>query len=637
VMDVYKVLWPDGTDINTTSDGFLVGWRIASEHTSHCAICISDVICRVELQRLREALRSIEKDPALAIFSSAERVSLAVLGEWCCSSDGEIATASDEMWLRLSPGQLPEIPRIMSLQHPRSGQISPDCCQLISYPLLKRNQVLSQHPLPTSAMPSSQENEDGWAWGWAVDRGSTSTEMAAGQGQEKTEMDRLLHQINLAAELRVVLLSQLGLANTRPSVLQQVYLGCMTLLFRATDGVMRLVGYAVQKVLDIAMPFSGQSGRPLRLKDVSALARHCEGRISQLVHLPAHWSLSQNNTITPSRRHFAWMALCNGVALIVLDLLAGLIVRDFLISHADSLMQGVHQQNAAEVLHVDVLRGRITWLMGHPAGLKCNSLLADAIGQTILNMLAIWNIVTSILSPLEPWIVATIGTVFGVMGLTTICAAVSDILGLITVHIDLFYTVLLSVYANMLAVISSLWKLFCGKKKNLLRHRIDHCAYEIDQLLLGTLIFTVLVFLCPTVLAFYGFFALVRLLVFVTQALLLSSIDFFHHFPLYYLLLHLLDPLQLPGSISLGISIGGGSSVQSNCNFPVGSSQVFKLQSHGMGASAILRPYVAVMMKTCKQFSAPRLLKQLLCGYPIIVPTTSHLQAPRLVHWMAKS
>lgn len=48
---------------------------------------------------------------------------------------------------------------------------------------------------------------------------------------------------------------------------------------------------------------------------------------------------------------------------------------------------------------------------------------------------------------------------------------------------------------------------YSGKKRNVLRHRIDSCDYDLDQLLLGTSLFTLLMFLFPTVLSYYLTFA----------------------------------------------------------------------------------------------------------------------------------
>lgn len=49
-----------------------------------------------------------------------------------------------------------------------------------------------------------------------------------------------------------------------------------------------------------------------------------------------------------------------------------------------------------------------------------------------------------------------------------------------------------------------------GKKYNLLRKRVEPAVYEVDQLLLGTILFTLAAFLFPTVLFYYLTFAAVR-------------------------------------------------------------------------------------------------------------------------------
>lgn len=49
-----------------------------------------------------------------------------------------------------------------------------------------------------------------------------------------------------------------------------------------------------------------------------------------------------------------------------------------------------------------------------------------------------------------------------------------------------------------------------GKRFNVLRNRLDSWDYDIDQLLLGTILFTLVAFLYPTVLTYYALFASVR-------------------------------------------------------------------------------------------------------------------------------
>jgi len=49
-----------------------------------------------------------------------------------------------------------------------------------------------------------------------------------------------------------------------------------------------------------------------------------------------------------------------------------------------------------------------------------------------------------------------------------------------------------------------------GKRRNVLRNRTDTWSYDMDQLLFGTILFTLLAFLFPTAFVYYSLFAGVR-------------------------------------------------------------------------------------------------------------------------------
>ena len=88
-----------------------------------------------------------------------------------------------------------------------------------------------------------------------------------------------------------------------------------------------------------------------------------------------------------------------------------------------------------------------------------------------------------------------------------------------------------------------------------------------DQLLLGTIVFTLIAFLFPTVAAYYLFFAVVRLPhhsfsafaashdvvwqirlnVILVHASLETVLAFMNHFPLFAIMLRVKNPSRLPG------------------------------------------------------------------------------------------
>lgn len=123
----------------------------------------------------------------------------------------------------------------------------------------------------------------------------------------------------------------------------------------------------------------------------------------------------------------------------------------------------------------------------------------------------------------------------------------SDLVTLLTLHISCFYVASARIYHWQLNIIISLFHLFRGKKRNVLRKRIDNCEYELDQRLLGTILFTLLFFLLPTVFVFYLTFASARIAVIGLKAVLEIGLACLNHFPLFAVMLRLKDSRRLPG------------------------------------------------------------------------------------------
>jgi len=130
---------------------------------------------------------------------------------------------------------------------------------------------------------------------------------------------------------------------------------------------------------------------------------------------------------------------------------------------------------------------------------------------------------------------------------------ISDLVSLFTLHIHCFYIASARIYSWQLTIITSLFHLFRGKKRNVLRNRIDSCDYELDQLLLGTILFTLLFFLLPTVAVFYLTFAFARMGIIVLKATLDTLLACLNHFPIFALMLRFKDPSRLPGKLSASL------------------------------------------------------------------------------------
>lgn len=126
-------------------------------------------------------------------------------------------------------------------------------------------------------------------------------------------------------------------------------------------------------------------------------------------------------------------------------------------------------------------------------------------------------------------------------------AVFSDLLSILTVHIYSFYLASARIYHWQLTILISLFHLFRGKKHNVLRNRIDSCDYDLDQLLVGTILFTLLFFLLPTVVVFYLNFAIARMAIISLKAVFDTMLSCLNHFPLFAIMLRIKDPGRLPG------------------------------------------------------------------------------------------
>lgn len=131
------------------------------------------------------------------------------------------------------------------------------------------------------------------------------------------------------------------------------------------------------------------------------------------------------------------------------------------------------------------------------------------------------------LNDISPFVISVLAF-SSVGGLTFLLAVLNDLINLLTLHITLCAKITGLVFSWQLDSLGSLFNLFrgasnsatsllfilirsIGKRWNVLRERTDTYEYDIDQLFLGTLLFTVSAFLFPTVLTYTAFFAAVRI------------------------------------------------------------------------------------------------------------------------------
>ena len=305
------------------------------------------------------------------------------------------------------------------------------------------------------------------------------------------------------------------------------------------------------------------------IKDVSATAQQIEIRLQQFCYWPMQYlTLQQRKTSWASvnTSHPDYIRFYNSLWLVANDVIIGIAIGSYIIEHADWVAFQIG--DLLRTYTVEALQRTISWLMGWPAGLKLNGELAAFLGDLFLWVIDYWSSEFSVivicpeptmltanpdcieaLNPLLPRVVWFIGF-SSFAGASMPIAMFSDLLSMLTIHIYSFYLASARIYHWQLTVLQSLFHLFRGKKHNVLRNRIDSCDYDLDQLLVGTILFTLLFFLLPTVMVFYLNFAIARMIIISLKAGFDTLLSCLNHFPLFALMLRLKDPRRLPGTLS---------------------------------------------------------------------------------------
>ena len=297
------------------------------------------------------------------------------------------------------------------------------------------------------------------------------------------------------------------------------------------------------------------------LKDISATAQQVDIRLQQFCYWPIQYTTLRKRkddwcSVTDS--HPEYIRFYNSLWLVANDVIIGIAVGTFIIENANGVASALN--DFLSHWTVNGLTRMIDWLTDWPAGLKLNNELAQFLGNLVLWVIDYWSCMFRLsdndiwlkvlvlldgIKPILPHMVYFIGY-SSFAGATMPIALFSDLLSLLTMHIYCFYVAAARIYHWQLTIIISLFHLFRGKKHNVLRDRIDSCDYDLDQLLLGTILFTLLSFLLPTVLVFYVTFALSRMAIISLKAISDTLLSLLNHFPLFALMLRIKDPQRLP-------------------------------------------------------------------------------------------
>ncbi|KAJ7809698.1 N-acetylglucosaminyl transferase component-domain-containing protein [Mycena olivaceomarginata] len=340
------------------------------------------------------------------------------------------------------------------------------------------------------------------------------------------------------------------------------------------------------------------------LKDFSSTIQQFDVRAKQTEFL--------SQEVTPLRQHdltavsvyaARYTNFFNTVWLILNDITIGVAFGSFLCENNVVLARMLNHLVKFQVFLVEWVQWVLHWLDSWPAGLKLNTELSRFYAHTFSDLVAMWGHVLHRGSPYLPGLLFSFG-VLSTSGMTTAIALFSDLLVFITLHIYVCYFLSRILYARLLSTSGSLWRLFRGKRFNVLRNRTDTWEYDTDQLLFGTILFTLLAFLFPTVLAYYALFAMLRLGVILVNAALDTQLAFMNHFPLFALMLRAKDPWRLPGGIYFGVEYA--------------PDPVLVVKNQPMPFSTIFVQYIRLWSRLAAHYNPLRLLWYVLRGERLV-------------------
>jgi phosphatidylinositol glycan class Q protein len=229
------------------------------------------------------------------------------------------------------------------------------------------------------------------------------------------------------------------------------------------------------------------------------------------------------------------LSFFTSVSIVALDVVFGILIAVLILYRPHAIFEPI--QRAYLYLNNHILQSVVSWLMGSPAGLQMNRNLVVFLGTVSLTVVSYWDavilgLITSDYIDME-FRIAIVLCAFSMCGLSVLLSALIDFASVAFFHIFFVYAGLTRLWHFTVRVIFTFTQLFRGKKYNVLKLRIDGHEFDIEQLILGTVFLSVVVFMLPTVIVCYLSFLFLWLGVLLLQLLLRAGVSVFSFFPVY--------------------------------------------------------------------------------------------------------
>ncbi|KAJ3127749.1 hypothetical protein HK098_005866 [Nowakowskiella sp. JEL0407] len=352
------------------------------------------------------------------------------------------------------------------------------------------------------------------------------------------------------------------------------------------------------------------------LKEFSILLQQFDIRLQQIRYWPKRYIMWRRNIqkVSPEAQ-VLYIGFYNAVWLILNDIILGVGVSSLIYYNSWVIKDAIVY--IFKTYPIKLVRSTVEWLMGWPAGLKLNSELTGFLGELFTWLIDTWE---ETFTSLDKYLLAFIkfSAMLTYCGISIPVSILNDIISITTIHLHLFYLVAGRIYYWQVTCMLSLFNLFRGKRRNVLRDRTESAVYELDQLLVGTVLFTLLFFLLPTVSVYYFLFSLSRVAVISIQAAIDSLLAVINHFPLFGIMLRIKDPMRVPGGIVFEV-------LPMNSN---SDTARLLLKNSPIGIAAIFYQYIYIFEQIQERYVPSVLFRQFFRGERI--RRNSKLQYPSI-------
>ncbi|CAJ1010368.1 putative N-acetylglucosaminyl transferase component (Gpi1) [Leishmania naiffi] len=187
--------------------------------------------------------------------------------------------------------------------------------------------------------------------------------------------------------------------------------------------------------------------------------------------------------------------------------------------------------------------------------------------------------------------------IFCLLGCSTAAALVSDITGLVSLHLRFLYHAVALPYRFARVLLTNLFRQFYGVKYNPLRKRYDSYHFQVDQMLAATFLFVIISFLFPTLAVYYLYFSFVLAMIWYTETCMESVAYLSLHVPVFPVVYWLWMRHQLSGGVALSSPVITSVRQPLSCGSRPGSHEK-ALASHTVEVTVEALPLPLSLMLT---------------------------------------